>query len=132
VVLYDDDDDAKPTHLSGQSALADLDASATLDAGCAGTISVEATVPSRTVVGVPSTTRPPTVDRALIVPALGARNRKPMCHAVKRSDPGHHVDQVMIQVELPPYRRPHSLLDLVAFEIACLKHFTGCCRLELM
>jgi hypothetical protein len=63
---------------------------------------------------------------------LGARDRKPMCHAVKQSDPSHHVDQVMIQVELPPYRRPHSLLDLVAFEIACLRHFTGCCRLEQM
>jgi hypothetical protein len=35
----------------------------------------------------------------------------------KRSDPGHHADQVMYQVELPPYYGPQSPFDLVAFEI---------------
>jgi hypothetical protein len=36
---------------------------------------------------------------------------------MKQFDPGHHVNQLMIQVELPPYRGPHSPLDLVASEI---------------
>jgi hypothetical protein len=36
---------------------------------------------------------------------------------MKQFDQGHHVNQLMIQVELPPYRGPHSPLDLAASEI---------------
>jgi hypothetical protein len=37
--------------------------------------------------------------------------------ATKRTKLIHQADQVMTQVELPPYRRPYSPLDLVAIEI---------------
>jgi hypothetical protein len=37
--------------------------------------------------------------------------------ATKRNKLIRQADQVMNQVELPPYREPHSPLDLVAIEI---------------
>jgi hypothetical protein len=50
-----------------------------------------------------------------------------------RSNPVPLADQVMTQVELPPYRGPRSPLDLVAIEImdAYLKHFNEYLRLLL-
>jgi hypothetical protein len=46
---------------------------------------------------------------------------------VKQSDPGPHVDLVMIQVELPPYHGPHSPLDLIASEIVFGRMFESFC-----
>jgi hypothetical protein len=50
-------------------------------------------------------------------PSTGGQKRK--CHPptlkCKQSKPS--VDQVMTQIELPPYRGPRSPLDLVAIEI---------------
>jgi hypothetical protein len=73
------------------------------------------------------TTRPPIADWVPNILALGADRRKRLRLATKRFDPGHRADQVMIQVELPPYRRPHSPLDLVASYIIFRRMFEAFC-----
>jgi hypothetical protein len=49
---------------------------------------------------------------------------------VKQFDLGPHVDLVMIQVELPPYRGPHNPVDLIASEIVFGRMFESFCRVS--
>jgi hypothetical protein len=52
-----------------------------------------------------------------MVPPARGRGRKRPPILMKRSILVPHVDKVMTQVELPPFRGPRSPLDLVAIEI---------------
>jgi hypothetical protein len=55
------------------------------------------------------------VDKA-ILPAGGCGRKHPP-PATRWNRPLLQTDQVMSQIELLPYRRPHNPLDLVALEI---------------
>jgi hypothetical protein len=61
--------------------------------------------------------KPSTADWVLVVPPSGKRGRKCPPPATKQSKPVPLVVQVMTQVELPPHRGPHSLMDSIAIEI---------------
>jgi hypothetical protein len=87
---------------------------ATDDAGDAGNTSTEANIPSPIGSGASGTTRSPAADQAPTTPTTGAQGWKCLHNAMKRSDQGHSADEVITQVELPPYRGPQSLLNLVA------------------
>jgi hypothetical protein len=50
-------------------------------------------------------------------PLAGGQKRKCPPLALKHKQSKTPVDQVMTQIELPPYRRPRSSLDLVAVDI---------------
>jgi hypothetical protein len=58
-----------------------------------------------------------TAQVSRIVPLAGGRGHKRPPPATRWSKPIPSVDQVMTQVELPPYRGPRSPLDLVAIEV---------------
>jgi hypothetical protein len=111
VVLSNDDDDNEPTCLRGQNV------PAADDAGGARTNSVEAAALGPAGAGSPGTTRSLAANRVPAVAASSACGWKRPHPTVKRSDPGHQTNHVMIQVELPPYHGPRSPLDLVALEI---------------
>jgi hypothetical protein len=66
--------------------------------------------------GMSETSKPSAADQVLIVPPSGRCGRKLPPPATKLSNLVPPADQVMTQVELPPYRGPHSPLDLVAIE----------------
>jgi hypothetical protein len=51
------------------------------------------------------------------IPPTGRRGRKRPPPATRQNMPILQVDQVMTQLELPPYCGPRSPLDLVAIEI---------------
>jgi hypothetical protein len=88
--------------------------STTDNARCAGMTSAKALVLGSSKVGALQIIRPPTADRVPSVPPLSARGRKCLLHAAKWSNLGFHADQVITQVEFPPYHRPRNPLDLVA------------------
>jgi hypothetical protein len=50
-------------------------------------------------------------------PLVGGRMHKRPPSVPKRKQAVSSVDQVIIQIELPPYRGPHSSLDLIIIEI---------------
>jgi hypothetical protein len=88
------------------------------DTGDGGVTSAELIIPGLISSAVPEQSKPSTIDRVLaIVPPSGRRGRKRPPPATKRSKPITSVDQVMSQVELPPYHGPRSTLDLVAIKI---------------
>jgi hypothetical protein len=88
------------------------------DAEGEGTSSVEPITPNPISPNVSVQTEPSIAGRAASgAPSTGGHKRKrppiiPMCNPPKTS-----VDQVMTEIELPPYREPKSPLDLVAIEI---------------
>jgi hypothetical protein len=83
-----------------------------------GVTSATSIAPSPISSAVPEQSKPSTADWVLaIVPPSGRRWRKRPSPAIKRSKPITLADQVMSQVELPPYYGPHSPLDLIAIEI---------------
>jgi hypothetical protein len=71
--------------------------------------------------GVPGTTRPPATDQTIDVSASGAHGQERLHRTMKRSDPIHRADQVMIHVECPPYHGPRSPVDLVTSEIVFVR-----------
>jgi hypothetical protein len=87
------------------------------DAGDAGKTLAEENIPGPIGVDVPGTIRPPSADRAPTIPTLGVCRWKCLRIFAKRSNQGHCADQVITQIELPPYHEPRSPLDLVALEI---------------
>jgi hypothetical protein len=58
-----------------------------------------------------------TVDQVLVVPPSGRHGQKRLHATTRRSNSVPLADQVMTQVELPPYCRPRSPLDSIAIEI---------------
>jgi hypothetical protein len=85
------------------------------DARDDGTSSAKPTAPNPISFDVPKQSDPSTTDQVLtIVPPAGGCGRKhppPPPPATKWTKPITSADQVMSQVELPPYRGPHSPLD---------------------
>jgi hypothetical protein len=82
-------------------------------------------------------TDPSIADQAtlFVPPAAGGCGHKSPPPAIKWKQPLYSEDQVMIQVELPPYHEPLSPLDLVIVEIIfgrLLKHFDTYHRLLLL
>jgi hypothetical protein len=66
----------------------------------------------------PVQTNPSATDwAALGAPSASGHKWKRPPTVPKREKIKTSVDQVMTQIELPPYRGPQSLLDLVAIEI---------------
>jgi hypothetical protein len=108
IALSSDDDDAERGCMPGQNALVERDISAADDARGAGMTSVEATIPGPSEIGAPGSSRPPASEWGPIVPASGAHGRKHVRLDVKWIDPGPHANQLIIQVELPPYHGPLS------------------------
>jgi hypothetical protein len=87
------------------------------DAGNMGAILAEALIPGPIEASAPGNHRSRTADQVPIVPPTGGCDRKCLHIAARWSDLVPLVDQVMTQVELPPYRGPHNPLDLIAIEI---------------
>jgi hypothetical protein len=104
-------------HLSEPNAPVDQKVSAGDDAENNGATSVEPTAPGLISSLVLKQSKPFAADRVLaIVPPFGRHGRKSPPTAIKWSNPVPLANQVMTHVELPPYRRPRSPLDLVAIE----------------
>jgi hypothetical protein len=88
------------------------------DTGGDGVTSVEPVAPGTISSTVLEQSKPSVANRVLcIVPSSGKRGRKRSPPVTKQSKQITSADQVMFQVELPPYRGPHSSLDLFAIEI---------------
>jgi hypothetical protein len=67
---------------------------------------------------MPEQTNPSIADRATSInPSAGRRRRKHPPPAPKRKQALPSTDQVMTQIELPPYRRPRNPLDLIAVDV---------------
>jgi hypothetical protein len=84
---------------------------------------------------MPRKPKPSVTNRVPVVPSSSGRGGKHLRIIVRLSDPVPQADQVMTQVELSPYHRPHSPLDLVAVEIifgTYFKRFTECHRPQLL
>jgi hypothetical protein len=116
-VVLSSDDDNDVAHQTEHDAPADQDVPTTDDAGGMGTTLVDDATDDPVGAGAPGTIRPPAADWVLVVPPSSEHSKKCLRLAIKWSDPTPHTNQVMSQVELPPYRGPHSPLDLVALEI---------------
>jgi hypothetical protein len=121
--LSDGEDDAESTSLSGQSDPTGRVEPSTRhvpivdDAEDARKTSTEANNHGPIGAGVPGTTKPPVADQVPTTPPLGACGRKCPRIAMKRSDQGRCVAQVIAQIELASYRGPWGQLDLIASEI---------------
>jgi hypothetical protein len=88
------------------------------DAGDGGASSAELIAPSPIRCDTPRQTDPFVADRvASTTPPVGKCRHKRPPHVPKQKRTLTSSDQVMIQIELPPYYIPHSPLDLVAIEI---------------
>jgi hypothetical protein len=88
------------------------------DARDGGASSAEPTTPKSIRSNAPGQTDPSVANRAATTdPPVGGRRHKrpPSIPKWKQALPS--IDQVMIQIELPPYCGPRSPLDLVAIEI---------------
>jgi hypothetical protein len=120
VVLSNDDDDA--THQSEHDAPVDRKISAANGAGDVGTTSAEAIILGQIGASALDTPRYPVIDPVSMVPPTRGRQCKRPPIATKRSNLVPCADQVMFQVELPPFCGPHSPLDLVAVEIVFWMH----------
>jgi hypothetical protein len=104
-------------HLPEPDAPVDEKVSADDDAGNNGATIAEPTAPGLISSIVLKQSKPSVADRVLnIVPPSGRHGRKHPPPAIKWSNLVPLADQVMTQVELPPFRGPHSPLDLVAIE----------------
>jgi hypothetical protein len=66
---------------------------------------------------MPEKSKLSTVDQVLVVPPSGRHGQKRLHATTRRSNSVPLADQVMTQVELPPYCRPRSPLDSIAIEI---------------
>jgi hypothetical protein len=66
---------------------------------------------------VPRKLKPSIAGRASVKPPAGGCGRKFLRTVVKWPSPVPQVDQVITQVELPPYHGPHIFLVLVVVEI---------------
>jgi hypothetical protein len=110
------DDDAEPEPKPDASTV--LKGSADDDDGYDGVTSAKPIAPGPISSTVPEQSDPSITDR---VPAIALSTGKRGCKrppsVTKRSKPITLVDQVMSQVELPPYHGPRCPLDLVAIEI---------------
>jgi hypothetical protein len=63
-------------------------------------------------------THPLVIDRVKVTaPSVGGQKRKRPLPALKRKQSKPPAEQVMTQIELPPYHRPQSPLSLVVVEI---------------
>jgi hypothetical protein len=86
------------------------------DAGDVGVSSVEPNAPGPIRSGVLEKSKPSAANQVLVVPPSSRRRQKCPPPTTKQSNTVPPADQVMTQVELPPYHRPCSPLDLVAIE----------------
>jgi hypothetical protein len=108
----------------------DRKGSATNDAEGKGTPSVETLILGPIKTDVPGEPKPSVVDRTSVKPPAGGRGRKCICAAIKWPNPVPQADQVITQIELPPYYGPRSPLDLVAVEIICGRIFEAFHRMS--
>jgi hypothetical protein len=88
------------------------------DADDGGATSAEIIAPNPIVSNMVGQAHPSVADRvdATSPPASGQKRKRPSS-ALKRKQSKIPSDQVMIQIELPPYRGPWSSVDLVDVEI---------------
>jgi hypothetical protein len=109
----DEDAGPKPDVLTDQKK-----ASISNDAGDEGVSSAEPNAPNRISYSVPKQPDSFTASRVPpVVPSTGEHGCKHPPPTTRRNKPLPHIDQVMTQVEVPPYRRPRSPLDLVVIEV---------------
>jgi hypothetical protein len=88
------------------------------DADGGGATSVEHVAPNPIDSNFLGQTHPSIVDRVkATAPSADGQKRKRPSPALKRKQPKPPADQVMTQIELPPYHVPLNPLDLVAIEI---------------
>jgi hypothetical protein len=100
------------------------------DAGDKGTASAETLISGLIKTDAPGKPKPFVTDQASVKPPTSRRNQKCPCTAVKRPNPVPQADQVITQVELPPYCGPHNPLDLVIVEIIFGCIFQAFCRIS--
>jgi hypothetical protein len=108
--------DDETMHLPSPDAPADHKAPTADDAGNVGAATAEANALVPIVANAPEMPKSPAVDQVLVVPPSGRRGSKRSQLTTRRSNPVPQTDQVMTQVELPPYCGPCSPLDLLAIE----------------
>jgi hypothetical protein len=78
----------------------------------------EPIIPSPIISNTPAQVDPSVADRGISsAPSTGGQKWKCPPPIPKRKSIKSSIDQVMIQIELPPYRGPRRPLDLVAIEI---------------
>jgi hypothetical protein len=88
------------------------------DAGDGAASSAELIAPNPIRSNALGQTDPSIVDRnASTDPPIGGHRRKHPPPITKRRQALPSADQVMTQIELPPYRGPRSSLDLIVIEI---------------
>jgi hypothetical protein len=88
------------------------------DANDGGATSAEHIAPNPISSNVVGPAHPSVADQVdATAPLVGGQNRKRPPHALKCKQSKTPADQVITQIELPPYHRPQSPLDLVAAEI---------------
>jgi hypothetical protein len=109
--------DDEATHLPMPDAPANQKMSAGDDTGDEGATSIKPTAPGPIRSGMLVKSKHSAIDQVLIVPPSSRCGRKCLHSGTRRSNPVPPVDQVMIQVELPPYGGPHSPLESVALEV---------------
>jgi hypothetical protein len=112
--MLSDDDDASKIDAS----TANLKAPDGDDAEGEGASSVETIAPGPIRSSASVQTDPSTADRAApSAPSTGGHKQKRPPTVSKNKQTKTLANQVMTQIEPPPYRRPQSSLDLVAIEI---------------
>jgi hypothetical protein len=104
IVLSNDEDDTDYAHLLGQTDPSMGHVHVVDDAENVGKTLAEANNPGLIGAGTPGSTSPPVTDRAPTAPTSGARGWKCPRIAIKRSDQGCCVAQVITHIKLPPYR----------------------------
>jgi hypothetical protein len=88
------------------------------DAEGEGVSSAKPIAPSPISSNVSEQAEPSIADRvAIVAPSINGQKQKRPPPIPNRKQSKSLVDQVMTQIELPPYRRPRSPLDLVPIEI---------------
>jgi hypothetical protein len=88
------------------------------DADGGGTTSAEHVAPNPIDCNLLGQAHPSVVDCFKVTaPSASGQKRKCPPPSLKRKQSKPPADQVMTQIELPPYREPRSLLDLVTIEI---------------
>jgi hypothetical protein len=88
------------------------------DAGDGGASSAESIAPNPIRSNTPRQTDPSVADRAASTdPPVGRHRRKHPPPIPKRKQALPSIDQLMTKIKFPPYRGPHSPLDLIIVEI---------------